>query len=363
MKRTISFILVCCMLVLMLPASSVKVTAAVPSIEEILNDYHSKAFEAQASGESGGVSTYALRSGGSSKTLEQETVDTLNAAGYEAYNVTADNYDALESALHTNFADMGLDPNCSYIIVLSGEESENGTNSNSRAIDKPAYDNFDGDGGFTFTYTQDGVTYTMRQVTVTSVDDTRLRKSDAVKVSEIGNAPSLVSQILSATIIAGIDAMCTFPIGTITQLIGQAIVNDNYTIDASALTVQAAVSWTRKYIQILDENNNSWHSAHYSSSYVAKARCAGYRYSSTTGEPYWFEGVERSITEYSGYYNDLAYREEQAVAAFTVQQTMSNPVGNARFFLIGPEEVGIGKDAEPFLTFSEWTGTIYLPTD
>lgn len=31
--------------------------------------------------------------------LEQETVDTLTAAGYEAYNVTGENYTALETEL------------------------------------------------------------------------------------------------------------------------------------------------------------------------------------------------------------------------------------------------------------------------
>ena len=87
-----------------LAADEQKVT---PTIEEILNSYHEKAFEAQTAEERGGASTWSSRSG---KTLEEETVDELTAAGYEAYNVTSENYEALEEALQTDFASMGIDP-------------------------------------------------------------------------------------------------------------------------------------------------------------------------------------------------------------------------------------------------------------
>ena len=71
-----------------------------PTIEEILNDYHSKAFEAQTAQEEAG--TYSRSASGTGKTLEQETVEELTAAGYEAYNVTGDNFDSLEDSLQTD---------------------------------------------------------------------------------------------------------------------------------------------------------------------------------------------------------------------------------------------------------------------
>lgn len=71
-----------------------------PTIEEILNDYHSKAFEAQTAQEEAG--TYSRSASGTVKTLEQETVEQLTAAGYEAYNVTGDNFDSLEDSLQTD---------------------------------------------------------------------------------------------------------------------------------------------------------------------------------------------------------------------------------------------------------------------
>lgn len=85
MKKLISAILICCMMLPMILASAVEEVTAPPTIEEILNSYHNKAFEAQAAAENGSLSTYAR--GGSSQTLEQETVDALTDAGYEAYAV------------------------------------------------------------------------------------------------------------------------------------------------------------------------------------------------------------------------------------------------------------------------------------
>jgi hypothetical protein len=50
------------------------------TMEEILNEYHQKAAEAQLSAEKNtGASS---RSAAPGKTLEQETVETLTAAGY-----------------------------------------------------------------------------------------------------------------------------------------------------------------------------------------------------------------------------------------------------------------------------------------
>lgn len=96
----------------------------VKTVAEILNDYHAESFEKQITQKSETVRAYARSSGSAEKTLEEETVEELTAAGYEAYNVTSSNYEELEASLKTDFEDLGLDPNESYIIVISGEEAE-----------------------------------------------------------------------------------------------------------------------------------------------------------------------------------------------------------------------------------------------
>ncbi len=87
-KKIISLMLIFAMLVPISSAVAADNPTAQPTVEEILNGYHEKAFAARVAEENGGVSTDSSRSG-SGKTLEQETVDELTAAGYETYNVTA----------------------------------------------------------------------------------------------------------------------------------------------------------------------------------------------------------------------------------------------------------------------------------
>lgn len=121
-QKMIALLVIFAMLVPLSSAVAADEPTSQPTIEEILDGYHEKAFAAQTAEENGGASAYARSGSGSSQTLEQETVDELTAAGYEAYNVTEDNYEALEESLHTDFSEMGLDPNSSYVVVISGED-------------------------------------------------------------------------------------------------------------------------------------------------------------------------------------------------------------------------------------------------
>ena len=89
------------------------------TVEDILNEYHEKSFALETAEAGTNPAFRSGRSGSSGKSLEEETVEELTAAGYEAYHVTSSNYGELEANLHTDFADMGLDPEGSYIIVLT----------------------------------------------------------------------------------------------------------------------------------------------------------------------------------------------------------------------------------------------------
>ena len=82
-KKIIALTVLFAMLVPFFSAAAADEPTSQPTIEEILNEYHQKAFDAQVAGQQAGASTYS-RNSGSTNTLEQETVDTLTAAGYEA---------------------------------------------------------------------------------------------------------------------------------------------------------------------------------------------------------------------------------------------------------------------------------------
>lgn len=220
-------------------------------MDEILNEYHQKAFEAEAAGETSGA-TYSPRSGFPEKTLEQETVDNLNDAGYEAYNVTAENYEALETQLKTDFADMGLDPDGSYIIAISGEESASASPDNgSRAI-VPAPDW--GGNGFGFNY--NGTEYTMRYITVTVADESNLGRVTPIELLDEYDVDNLMNDLnLPITILSSLGV---FPYtGTVYSLFS-AILPPNQYNRHDSLLYRGASNWTIKYIQIYDSQDQEW---------------------------------------------------------------------------------------------------------
>lgn len=261
LKKIIALSLICAMLVPLSPAVAADETTVTPTIEEILNSYHNKAFEAQSAEKNGGASTYAR--GGSNQTLEQETVAELTEAGYEAYNVTGENYEALEDALNTDFAAMGLDPASSYVVVISGEDPAAQSNPNPRVL-PPAYDDFDGDDGgggegdghTYFEYVYDEKTYYMRYVTVTAAENAKLGVTSSVELlSTYGvtdmledlNIPITISTSLGLTPITGTlysIASCILPYTN-----PQA--NDS-------LEYRGATSWIVTYVQVYNSNNEKW---------------------------------------------------------------------------------------------------------
>lgn len=295
LKKIISMLIVFAMLV---PVSSVVAAEnsnVQPTIEEILNGYHEKAFAARAEGGSE-VSAYA-RGSGSEKTLEQETVDELTAAGYEAYNVTAENYEALEKSLQMDFVEMELNPASSYIVVISGEHL-NSAGNNSRAVGEglgslPEQDLIDDGGSSTFTYYEDGIAYTMRYVTVTSADtngalfvsSTHLL-SNIDYIDEIGQyfgeyfLEVAAEQLIETVVEEGADFVPY--LGTICSVIsllvdvGVILSQDALEqLDPGTLDFRAYTIWTRSYIQVRNSDTGHWHTAQCSSHALSEARFIG----------------------------------------------------------------------------------------
>lgn len=354
-KKTMCMLLTMVMLLtLVVPAAGAEETSSKPTVEEILNSYHEKAFALQTSGETESPAAYS-RSGGSQKTLEQETVDELTAAGYEAYNITAENYDALEESLKTDFAAMGMDPNESYIIVISGEDPEETASSNSRLGSLPEQDIID-DGGPSFTYTYDGTAYKMRYVTVTTATGAYMRVSSTYSLQERDWLQELTLDLLSAFVIAKADNLVkNVPLGTFGALLYDANVDDNYTLlDPGTLTLHADTLWTCRVIEVYNENFGRWDTAQASAYAVSKARCAGYLYDETINDTVWFNGEEHSIKNYSPNYYDFSQCKYDAAVAFCDGQVKHDRTGDIDFYL-GDEtgEVIFVEEGEPLFTHCE----------
>lgn len=320
-RKLMAFALVFAMLASLSPAVAADEMSATPTVEEILNEYHQKAFEAQTQGETDTASTWSRR--GQTQTLEQETVDTLTDAGYEAYNVTADNYETLEAELKTDFAAMGLDPEGSYIVVIHGEDSDTSTNENARStysispeidLEGPDYP-----GGSSFIYTHEGTSYTMRYVTVTAAEDSTLGMTSSVElfegmtVDQMWDAMNLHMTVLSYVPIIGTA-------GSIYSILS-AVLPEIDSTQPSALDYRGATSWTVTYLDIWDSANGAWR--HCASIEYATARYfKDYTYFDPTTKQYE-EIATNGIygTVYSENYNDRDLMKSHAVLAFGYSPT------------------------------------------
>lgn len=317
-KKLIAMIMVFAMLVSISPAVAAEDAPAKPTVEEILNEYHQKSFETQNAQERSTASANSRSTSGSSQTPEQEAIEQLHEAGYEAYNVTAENYNALESTLMCDFEDLGLDPNGSYIVVIHGEdENNNEGNPNSRTIDDPTQDIFDQGGGGSsyFTYTYQDKTYYMRYVTVTSTDSTALRQAGPVVTMMEGNPDNLTLGALNPilSIISLHPKFSTY--ATLVSLLLSMVPDPDYTAP-TLLTYTPTSLWTITYTQVYDFQNETWKS------------CASVEYALPQFfvnccyvDPYT-ERFEQATSPgemeiiYSDYYNDTEYIKQQAALAF-----------------------------------------------
>jgi len=326
-KKLIAMIMTCIMLVSISPAVAAENASAKPTVEEILNEYHKAAFEAQYAAEADTSATYSPRSGLGDKTLEQETVDTLNAAGYEAYNVTPANYSALEDQLNTDFADMGLDPDGSYIIAIHGEDSASSNTANGvspRAIVPPPID--DHIGRTTFDYTYNGTTYTMRYVTVTPTENSNLIQIHDRSVQLLNQNPDNVSLPfinLTLTALSFVPAVSTQ--ATILSLLFSSIPNVDLTVPRSIAYTPTSL-WTITYTQVYHSEDQAWKSST-AIEYVIPQCFIDYYYYDPTIQLVVRSSVTSQLpTIYSEHYNDQEHMKQIAAIAFERGACAVDPV-------------------------------------
>lgn len=338
LKKIISLLVIFAMLVPFSSAVAADEPTSQPSIEEILNEYHQKAFEAQPQDETNTAATYSRQATGSSKTLEQETVDTLTEVGYEAYNVTADNYTSLEADLNTDFAEMGLDPDGSYIIVISGEGQNSQSNPNSRSGNKieQVIGGIEGGGSSNFYYTYGDETYLMRYITVTSATNSNLNKSDsAILFEDSGtNSESYFDKVfrnfLESAIVTAVDTVFQAPVGSIASCL--AVDPDRVSLPEGVdFWLDANANWIRKYVQVYQESTQIWLSK-FSTDYVVITTELYGEYYDMFDEGFVSKYNKETEYRYADHYNDLEYCNNIA-ARCQYRGTQDNEwVGNAYIY-------------------------------
>ena len=317
-KKAITFLLIFAMLVPFTAAAAADEPSATPTVEEILSEYHRKAFEAQTQGDSDSASTWSRRSN-DGKTLEQETVDTLTEAGYEAYNVTADNYDTLEAELKTDFAAMGLDPEGSYIVVIHGEENIPNNQDNENGIapcSVPEMEQEDFLGDSTFSYRYNGTVYWMRYLTVTAADRPQYSLYQEYDLIQNESNVDVIENALNSFIGMFLDESAPGQYwGTLLSIFGGSFI-DFEQPRSTTLTLEVRVNWTRQYTQVYDFSTDEWEYA----LFVEKARIATAvecnRYNPDNDAMEEFQSPDYVEELFSTHYDNTQWRIDGAAQSF-----------------------------------------------
>ena len=351
MKKLVSFMLVCAILILSGPIEAYA-TPAFLTIEEILNEYHQKAFKRETT--TNAVASYSLH--GETKTLEQETIDSLSSAGYEAFNVTKENYKTVEADLKTDFASMDLDPTASYIVVVSGEEASRPSATGITTNDVnplPGWDEAP-EGGLSdsyFYYTYEGKSYFMRYITVTEADapgNFFVKSSHTLEnISYFEDvADVLADYTLSLTaerLIDGVGEGVPYVgvICSIASLLGDlydvAIQSPANPLDPGTLVLRAGTAWTRSYIQVYNEVDQYWYTTQCSSYAITEVSFdAEYVYNAETNSPMKVGGILDQYTTYSPYYEKTELRKIRAVGAFLNGNPLFDHTGDIEFYIKNP---------------------------
>lgn len=315
-KKIIALTLIFAMLVPFAPAAAAEETAARPTVEEILSQYHQAAFEAEMNGEESAA--YSPRAGSNEPTLEQQTVDTLNEAGYEAYNVTADNYDTLEEQLQTDFADMGLDPNGSYFVVIHGGE-EQSQNGNARLGDplRPPHQWEDDNGGMpgSFSYVYNGNRYYLRYVTVTpDANESGMQVKSSYFFHEQSFIQAVGRNIFNTAITTTIDSAIPggIPLGTIASILFDVPNDYLYAeLNLEDIELRAHTVWTYNFIQVWNEYDQTWDTSQCSEYATSGVWRVDSIYDPATGYPI----PTQSNPQYATYYSSIYFDEEQRCLA------------------------------------------------
>ena len=296
------------------------------TVEEILNEYHEKSFAAEMEEKSGNPSVYS-RQANSGKSLEEETVEELRAAGYEAYHVTSSNYDALEDSLKTDFGEMGLDPNGSYIITISGEPS-----GDARSVDPPSEDYYDGGGsGSYFLYTYGNTTYKMRYLTIspsTAGGTSQTKHKDMLGGFDFG---AFLARLVDTYIAYRLDRLTgKFYLGTVLSICGVSVA-DIADEETAQLDYYATVNWTRSCTQIYVEGMEAWETRNIVDYASMHRTWTGHYFSNSLLRIKTIDQYD-SNSHYSPHYFDYDWRKEQAVLAYNNYTVYDEYVGNMEVY-------------------------------
>lgn len=256
--------------------------------------------------------------------IKENTINELIDSGYEAYDVNSESYDEVQEALATDLEELSVDSEGSYIIVVSGEDSQ--------------LDNADAStmstAGSSFNYTYNGNTYKMRYLTVTAADISTYGKATTVNLLK---SKIVITNCLDTAIEAYISTLCR-PLGTVASICGLSVSKFG-TAEISTLNMNCGTNWTRIYTQVWDSKHKVWVSGS-SVEYVSvKSYMSGLYYSASENEYVPVPTNSKSSKKYSTHQSDTSWRKKNAAIGYIHSCVYYDTVGDVSYYYGGSKKV------------------------
>lgn len=228
------------------------------------------------------------------KQILQEKCLQLNEEGIKSYIIDSNNYEFMQEKLNTDFKELGLDSQYTYLIT-ENSSTENNTRSTTSSE---------------FSYTYNGTSYRMKYLTITAADDPAFAKSSGVNVLK-STSRTLLENCLNTAINAYISAIYA-PLGTVASICGLNISNFA-SGQQSTLNLNGAANWTRVYTLVYSENSAMWYRGSCVESVYVYSCMSGTYYDAATNTMKSVPQNEQGSTKYSSYYSDFEWRKRNAV--------------------------------------------------
>ena len=286
------------------------------TLDEIMDDYYHQLFEVQNVSAADSTRTASLQV----QDVRSRAMSRLSAAGYEAYSVEPSTFNKVEKELNTDFEEVGMDPNCSYIVVIGG--MEDGSSASARQA---------ASGSFTYTYM--GAVHTMRYVTVFPEDDSRYVQSKNYNCLSSESDVGIVNGAINAGVSFLLDLLnTTLRAGTIAGILG---------IDFNVLDVPQPISliligrvrWVRVYTQIYNQAFGRWETWSSVDHMKVSSRVILDEFDSSIDDFVTkLSGNWESEENYSSHYDDFEHRNQQAVLGMLNRSGRHEYVGGAYLY-------------------------------
>jgi hypothetical protein len=291
--------------------------SATETLDEIMDDYYHQLSEVRNDG-----ATDSTRAAGVQvHDVISSTMSRLSASGYNAYSVEPDTFTNVEKELNTDFEEIGMDPNCSYIVVLGVDGDQSSSLTARQTV------------GSSFTFTYMGYIHTMRYITVFPADDSRYIQSKPYNCLSSETDEGIIKSFLNTGITALLNALNqTLSMGTIAGMFG---------IDFSVLempqpisvTLYGGVRWVRVYTQIYNQAMAKWETWGSVDRMKVTGKLVLHRYESSIDDYVVEEiGAWSSAEIYSSHYHDTTYRNQQAALGLMNRYGRHEYVGGAYMY-------------------------------